>query len=58
MGPTYQGLLMVVSAIDALALLIGRESYFWAQDGGATGGERERDRIEREAEAGLRQWKE
>jgi hypothetical protein len=31
MGVMYQGLSMVVAAIDALAtLLVGREGYFWA----------------------------
>jgi hypothetical protein len=31
MGVMYQGLGMVVAAIDALAtLLVGREGYFWA----------------------------
>jgi hypothetical protein len=57
-GTTYHGLSMVVASIDALAaLLIGRESNFWAQGSApASHDVQEREPIEREAEAGLRPW--
>jgi hypothetical protein len=54
MGTTYQGLSMVVAAIDALAsLLNGRNDYFWAKGGGATEAERKQrtDDVAREAAA-------
>jgi hypothetical protein len=60
MGVTYHGLSMVVAAIDALAeLMIRRPDYFWDR-GSSPGTEAsvERQRVEREAEAGLRPWKE
>jgi hypothetical protein len=49
---------MVVAAIDALAgLLIRRPDYFWASGSApASDAMRERERLEREAEAGLRPW--
>jgi hypothetical protein len=58
MGTMYHGLSMVVTAIDALAaLLIGRESYFWDKGSSrASEAQSKQDRIEREAEAGLRRW--
>jgi hypothetical protein len=58
MGTMYHGLSMVITAIDALAaLLIGRETYFWDKGSSpASESIRERDRTEREAEAGLRPW--
>jgi hypothetical protein len=58
MGTYYHGLHMVVAAIDALAgLLIRRPDYFWASGGApASDAMRERERLEREAEAGLRPW--
>jgi hypothetical protein len=52
MGTTYHGLQTVVSAIDALAmLLVGRQDYFWARgsapiDDAAKG----REAAEREAD--------
>ncbi len=57
-GTTYHGIQMVVSAIDALAqLMIRRPDYFWAQGSAAQSDAlRERERLEREAEAGLRPW--
>src|SRR5258707_1010711 len=58
MGTYYHGLHMVVAAIDALAgLLIRRPDYFWALGSAPASDEaRERERIEREAEAGMRPW--
>jgi hypothetical protein len=58
MGTTYHGLSMVMTAIDALAgLLIRRPDYFWAQGSrAASEDEKESERLEREAEAGLRPW--
>jgi hypothetical protein len=49
---------MVVAAIDSLAgLLIRRPDYFWAVGSAPASEEaKERERIERKAEAGLRPW--
>jgi hypothetical protein len=53
MGPTYHGLSMVVSAIDALAaLLIGRHDYFWAKGAGVTDGERKQIAADQAMEFG------
>jgi hypothetical protein len=59
-GTMYHGLGMVVSAIDALAmLLIGREGYFWHQGSSpASDGALKREAAERAAEAGLEPWPE
>jgi hypothetical protein len=58
MGTYHHGLHMVVAAIDALAgLLIRRPDYFWSQGSRpASEDAKERERIERETEAGIRPW--
>jgi hypothetical protein len=61
MGAVYHGLHSVVAAIDGFAtLLIRRPDYFLSDAGlppSADGSrEREQERFEREAEAGLRPW--
>ena len=57
-GTFYHGFQMVIAAIDSLAgLMIRRPDYFWDKGSSPAGeGIRERQRIEREAEAGLREW--
>lgn len=60
LGTIYHGLGMVVSAIDALAmLLLGREGYF-SEMGSAPAGDLilKRQAAERAAEAGLAPWPE
>ena len=59
-GTVYHGLQMVVAAIDSLAtLMIRRPDYFWDKGSSpSSDASRERQRIEREAEAGLRPWEE
>ena len=58
-GTFYCGFQMVVAAIDSLAtLMIRRPDYFWDKGSSpASDATRSRERIEREAEAGLRPWK-
>jgi hypothetical protein len=57
-GTFYYGFQMVIAAIDALAaLMIRRPDYFWDKGTSpASEDRRERERIEREAEADLRPW--
>ena len=59
-GTFYQGFHMVIAAIDSLAsLMIRRPEYFWDKGSSpASEAQGERQRIEREAEAGLREWPE
>jgi hypothetical protein len=52
MGFVHHALLMVVSAIDALATVLsgGRTDYFWSAAGGATAGETTRKVANRETQ--------
>jgi hypothetical protein len=53
MGTTYHGLRMVVTALDALAMLLtGRQDYFWATGGGATEGQRRQIAADAAMESG------
>ena len=58
-GVFYNGFHMVIAAIDALAeLMIRRPDYFWSKGSSLAEAAQDRERKEREAEAGLGPWPE